>query len=198
MPTVTETEEHQTPEMSARSKRSLGEDVVPSPGHSRANVPDDYRSVNGWGADLDPANRPSYPKELPSTVKTVRGEVKDWQKPPHRIHLSNEHPNLTPVFGTTCPPHGISGMLRDYAYEFGEASNRHWMTLILADRIGIAESLVGGLLTGKPDNYVREKGWLATQKYGNREERNRQYALLGAAAIGGLALALIVGSKRGR
>ena len=141
MPSVTHTEENQTPEMSARSKRSLGEDVAPAPGHSIANAPRDYKSVPGWGVDLDPKNRPSYPKELPSTVMTARGDVQDWQEPPHRIHLSNEHPNLTPVFGTSCPPQGLSGLLRDYAYQFGEASNRHWMTLMLADRVNMVESM---------------------------------------------------------
>ena len=111
-----------------------------------------------WGADLDPAIALRI-EELPSTVRTARGEVRDWQKPHTKVHVSNEHPNLTPVFGASVPSRGLSGWLRDYAYEYGEATNRHWMTLILADRVDIDEHLATDLLAGRPDNYVREKGW---------------------------------------
>src|SRR5207253_7460861 len=86
--------------------------------------------------------RPMFPRELPSTVETVRGDVKDWQKPKVKVHMSNEHPNLTPVFGTACPPKGLSGLLRDYAYQYGEATNRHWMTLLLADRVDMVETMI--------------------------------------------------------
>src|SRR4051812_27751295 len=72
----------------ARSKRTRGEDPAPSPGHSHANLPDDYKQIKGWGADLDPKNRPAVPRELPSDVMTVRGDVKHWQKPRQKIHMS--------------------------------------------------------------------------------------------------------------
>jgi hypothetical protein len=124
----------------ASEKRTLGEDAVPSPGHSTKNLPRDYREINGWGADLDPANRPSYPRELPADVMTARGDVRHWQRPQQKVYMSNEHPGLTPVFGETCPPAGLSGMLRDYAFQFGEATNRHWMTLMFADRVNVLES----------------------------------------------------------
>jgi hypothetical protein len=120
---------------SARSKRTLGEDAVPAPGHSTAHLPADYKQINGWGADLDPKDRPSVPKELPSDVMTARGDVKHRQRPHTKVFRSNEHPDLTPVFGETIPPKGLSGLLRAYAFEFGEASNRHWLTLMLADRV---------------------------------------------------------------
>ncbi|HJT17901.1 MAG TPA: hypothetical protein VJ853_10950 [Thermoanaerobaculia bacterium] len=119
----------------ASRKRTLGEDPVPVPSHTAEHVPADYRTINGWGADLDPANRPAVPRELPSNVTTVRGDVKHWQQPHQKIFMSNEMPGLTPVFGETCPPHGVSGALREYAFQFGEATSRHWMTLMLADRV---------------------------------------------------------------
>ncbi|HEX8151734.1 MAG TPA: hypothetical protein VF698_01355 [Thermoanaerobaculia bacterium] len=190
MPVATTTEEHQTPAMSAAMKRSLGEDVVPSPGHSTANLPADYRTVNGWGADLDHANRPSYPKELPSNVRTARGEVRDWQVPHTKVHVSNEHPNLTPAFGASVAPKGLSGMLRDYAYEFGEATNRHWMTLVLADRVDMVESMITSALRGKPDNYIREKGWTAYLTYD--PARRRKAMLIGATAIGAIAFGVLL------
>ena len=175
---------------SARSKRTRGEDVAPSPGHTTNNLPRDYRQINGWGADLDPKNRPSYPKELPSDVMTVRGEVKHWQEPPHRIHMSNEQPNLTPVFGTTCPPKLLSGKLRDYAYQYGEGTNRHWMTLMLADRIDMVESMIVDAIKGKPDNFIRERGYTPS--------RRQEYMLWGAAALGALTIAAVIADRRSR
>ena len=173
----------------AHTKRTLGEDAVPSPGHSTANLPDDYRQINGWGVDLDPANRPSFPKELPSTVMTARGDVKHWQKPRTKIHVSNEQPGITPVFGESCPPHGLSGLLRDYAYQYGEATNRHWMTLMLADRVDIFESAISDIVRGE---YAQNKGWSAYAKYG--DSRRRRNITLGVAALGAIALGLVLTS----
>ena len=171
-----------------KAKRTRGEDAAPAPGHRIDNIPRNYRDVLGWGADLDPKNRPMVPMELPSTVKTVRGDVKRWQKPPHKIHMSNEQPGLTPVFGTTCAPHGLSGRIRDYAYQYGEGTNRHWMTLVLADRVDMLEHLIGDAARGHPDNYVREKGWAATMKYDRK--RRTEASIFGAVAIGALAIGL--------
>ncbi|HYK00856.1 MAG TPA: hypothetical protein VE974_03815 [Thermoanaerobaculia bacterium] len=177
-------------------KRALGDDPVPAPGHSAASVPENYKEVHGWGADLDPANRPMVPRELPSDVTTVRGNVGARQVPTEKVHVSIEHPDLTPVFGNSCPPHGLSGMLRDYAFQFGEASNRHWMTLILADRVDMVEHLFGDALRGKPDNYIKEKGWPAYLKY--NPGRNRRWLTLGALALGAVAVGVAVNQWRGR
>ncbi|HEX8617117.1 MAG TPA: hypothetical protein VF911_06000 [Thermoanaerobaculia bacterium] len=174
-------------------KRALGDDPVPSSGHSTEHAPADFRTVNGWGADLDHANRPMFPMELPSTVMNVRGDVGVRQVPDSKVHVSVEHPDLTPVFGNSCPPHGLSGMLRDYAYQFGEASNRHWMTLILADRVDIFEHLIGDALRGRPDNYIAEKGWTAHLKY--NPGRTRSWLTLGAIAVGAFALGVVAVNK---
>jgi hypothetical protein len=127
-------------ERAKATKRTRGEDAVPVPSHTARYVPKDVRKINGWGADLDPADRPSVPHELPSNVMTARGEVKHRQTPRTKIYISNEMPDLTPVFGETVPPHGLSGMLRDFAFQYGEGTSRHWMTLMLADRIDRVES----------------------------------------------------------
>lgn len=167
-------------------KRSAGEDAAPAPGHSAKHVPSNYRDVPGWGVDLH--ERPMFPRELPSTVETARGDVRDWQVPKVKIHMSNEHPNLTPVFGTACPPSGLSGLLRDYAYQYGEATNRHWMTLLLADRVELVERMIGDALRGHPDNYPREKAWSVFFKYADPPTR-RKYVAFGALALGAVAVA---------
>ena len=177
----------------ARTKRTLGEDPVPSTGHSTANLPDDYRKINGWGADLDPAKRPAVPKELPSTVMTARGDVKHWQEPRVKIHVSNEHPGITPVFGESCPPRGISGLIRDYAYQYGEGTNRHWMTLMLADRVDVYESAIADMLRG---DYAHNKGWSAYKKYG--DSNRGRYLTLGLAALGAVALGLVLTTAMNR
>lgn len=179
-------------EQSKRSKRTLGEDPAPAPGHNAQHVPRDYKTINGWGADLDPANRPAVPRELPSQVMTVRGDVKHRQVPRTRIHCSNEHPDLTPVFGESCPPHGLSGAIRDFAYQYGEATNRHWMTLMFADRVDIIESAIADLFRGKPDNYVREKGWSARFRYAKTDERSHTALWIGAGVVGAVVLGLVV------
>ncbi|MDQ3281654.1 MAG: hypothetical protein M3Q69_09600 [Acidobacteriota bacterium] len=165
-----------------------------APEHVSETVPTDFRTINGWGADLDPANRPAVPHELPSNVQDVRGEVRYWQVPQDHVNVSIEHPNITPVFGNAVPPHGLSGALRRYAFNYGEATNRHWLTLMLADRIDVVENLVGDALRGRPDNYVREKGWSAKLKYD--PGRNRRLLTLGAVALGAVAVGVILTRNR--
>lgn len=157
------------------------------PKHVTDTVPRDYRMIPGWGLDLDPRNRPMVPMELPSDVTNVRGEVRHWQVPHDKVHMSTEHPNLTPVFGLASPPRGLSGAMRNYAYRYSEGTNRHWMTLTMADRVDVFESLIGSLFTGKPDRYIKEKGWTAGMKYGRGEMRPgllKVMALVGAVALG--------------
>jgi hypothetical protein len=178
----------------AHEKRTLGEDAVPARGHSADHIPDDYRDIAGWGVDLDPKNRPSYPKELPSSVLTARGDVNHRQEPTTKIHQSNEHPDLTPVFGTSCPPAGLSGALRDYAYQFGEATNRHWLTLMLADRIDIAESMVTSALRGRPDHYLQEKQWGTRLRHRSQEDP-RRLLMFGAMALSAVAVGVVLATR---
>ena len=164
-------------------------DTAFDPHHITGPVPADYRQVKGWGVDLN--NRPMYPMELPSTVTTARGEVSDWQVPEEKVHLSIEHPNLTPVFGTACPPKGLSGRIRDYAYQYSEGTNRHWMTLVLADRVDVLESLVSGVFTGKPDNWAAEKAW-GTRIRAVDPARRVRFIAFGAAVVGAVALGIVL------
>ena len=176
----------------AQSKRTIGEDAVPSPGHSTANLPSDYRTINGWGADLDPKNRPAVPRELPSSVKTVRGDVKTWQVPHVKVFISNEQPGLTPTFGEAQPPRGLSGLIREYAYQFGEGTTRHWMTLMLANKVDVFEGAIVAGAKGKPDNYVKEKGWKASLKYRGEGNESTDALMVGAAVLTALAVGIVL------
>lgn len=55
------------------------------------------------------------------------------------ILRSNERPGLTPVFGTSTPPSGLSGMLRRAAFKFSENDLRHWLILLFADRVNVGD-----------------------------------------------------------
>jgi hypothetical protein len=164
-------------------------DTSLDPHHVTDTVPRDFRQVRGWGVDLH--HRPMFPRELQSDVQTARGEVRDWQVPQEKIHNSIEHPNLTPVFGTSCPPKGLSGRMRDYAYQYSEGTNRHWLTLILADRVDMIESLFSGVIEGKPDNWVAEKAW-GTRLRAVDPARRVRFMAAGAAVVGVVALGVMV------
>jgi hypothetical protein len=55
----------------------------------------------------------------------------------------------TPVFGTAQPPRGLSGALRRRAYALPEHHTRHWLWLLLADRIDLAEHRLVGAGRGR-------------------------------------------------
>lgn len=126
-------------------------------------TPDELRArIPGWGADLDPADRPSYPRErsdLPTGAHWVLPERQEETYPRER---SIEHEMLTPVFGTAQPPHGVSGAVRRYAYErFSEGRAAHWLLLIAADRVDAAGAHLRSFATTRPDNPVTETGVLS-------------------------------------
>src|SRR5215203_5388924 len=90
------------------------------------------RTIPGWGVDLDPADRPSYPKEKMEETGA------HWEFPERQPELqprekSTEHKFLTPVFGTAQPLKGLSGAIRRFAYTFSEGQTVHWLLLIAGD-----------------------------------------------------------------
>src|SRR5690348_322658 len=92
-----------------------------------ANVPD-------WGVDVSPTNRPGVPKEAlpPKVIPRLRRVALALQVPHEEILKRAELSELTPVFGTAPPPHGISGALRRIAYDIPDYKVRHWMLLLVA------------------------------------------------------------------
>ena len=116
----------------------------------------------GWRADLDPADRPSVPRLQFDPAAEARVALLEQQPELWPRERSIEHARLTPVFGTACPPKGVSGALRKYAYRrHSEAKAAHWLLLLLADRIEVQGSVLRSLVSGRPDNPVTETGVLA-------------------------------------
>jgi hypothetical protein len=119
--------------------------------------------IPGWGADLDPKDRPAVPRErFDPTLSGAHWELPERQ-PEHRPReRSIEHASLTPVFGTACPPRGMSGVLRRQAYRrYSEARAAHWLLLLGADRVDVVESALRSFLTLRPDNPVTQTGVLS-------------------------------------
>lgn len=140
---------------------------------------DDLRArIPGWGADLDPADRPSFPRE--AIVEDRTGA--HWDFPEAQPELeprerSVEHGMLPPVFGTSCPTRGLSGLIRRAAYRrWSEARAAHWLVLLAADRVDVYESAVRDAVRGRPDNLVAETGVQAEVSHhglGSRLRRHR-------------------------
>ena len=74
--------------------------------------------IPGWGADLDPADHPSYPREQPGIETGAHWDFPERQRERWPREKSTEHRFVTPVFGTAQPLRGISGAIRRYAYTF--------------------------------------------------------------------------------
>ena len=106
---------------------------------------------------------------------------------------STEREGITPVFGSTVPPSGLSGGLRRYAFGFSESDLRHWLLLLLADRVQVIEGLGQDLAGGHVPNLWAEMGWQAEWRY-NRTAFIRR--LLTAGALAGLACMLYRARRR--
>ncbi len=96
------------------------------------------RTIPGWGVDLDPSNRPSYPKEVFEDTG-AHWDFPERQQPDGFRERSTEHKFLTPVFGTAQPLRGLSGAIRRYAYKFSEGQTTHWLMLMAGDRVDFLE-----------------------------------------------------------
>jgi hypothetical protein len=151
----------------------------PGPGPAPGLIP-------GWGTDLD-RNRPrNMQPEEPHPI--VEPEPLADQQPTVEILCSTERPGLTPLFGTSVPPSGISGVLRRAAYKQSENDIRRWLMLMFSDRVDVVEGIVEDLREGKIPNIFDEMGWGTEWRY-NRPGMVRKAA--GTAVAIGLVVYLM-------
>jgi hypothetical protein len=125
-------------------------------------TPDQLRArIPGWGADLDPADRPSFPRERFDPTGA------HWDFPERQPEIaprerSIEHSMLTPVFGTAVPLTGLSGAIRRLAYRrYSEGRAAHWLLLLAGDRVNAGEAHLRSFLTLRPDNPITQTGVLS-------------------------------------
>jgi hypothetical protein len=170
---------------------------VPVPGGSSLTTPqrksiDLSAQIKGWGSDLDPKMRPGVPRDKAPEIgaESLYPDL-ERQVPTVKIYKSTEHAQLTPVFGTSCPPTGLSGLIRDFAYKFSEARLTRWMALLFADRVNVVEDVIKDLGQLRVPNLVKEMGLASAYKY-NRAGLARK------AAIAGLCIGAVVIYARSR
>jgi hypothetical protein len=188
-----QTQDRQQDRSQGRQQARLGAAAEPLP-KTNANA-QKFAHIAGWGADLDHANRPAYPKErMPQRLQGIHWEHPEQQAQHVEVLHSSERPGITPIFGTTVPPSGLSGMLRGTAFRFSENDIRHWLILLLADRVNMFEGLGEDLARGHVPNVFAEMGGKSELQF-NRAGAARK--LLVVAAIAGASYYLATSSRRG-
>jgi hypothetical protein len=152
---------------------SSSEDVLDPPIPGGRSLTTDQRQrvdlssdIKGWGSDLDPRVRPGVPRDKAPQlgVEQLYPPI-TRQIPRIKIHKSTEHGRLTPVFGTSCPPTGLSGRIRDFGYKFSEGRLSRWITLMFADRVNVVEDVLNDLAHGHVPNIPKEMGIKSELKY---------------------------------
>ena len=74
----------------------------------------------------------------------VAGRPIEKQKPSQEILVGveariNVGDDITPVFGDTIPPGGLSGIIRRIGYKYPEHHAARWMIVLLGDRVDVWE-----------------------------------------------------------
>jgi hypothetical protein len=101
-----------------------------------------YRSIQPperppyWGVDRDPARRPGVPRmRQPEPWPNTRFPPERQPGKPAVPRHGRANKPFPPVFGTSCPPHGLSGAIRAVAYRLPDHYPSHWFLLMFGDRV---------------------------------------------------------------
>jgi hypothetical protein len=110
-------------------------ELTPSNG-SPATESSFHPSPRPPAVDADPDSRPGVPFIGQSDLIPP---PLDRQAPSVEVLVGPERNRLTPVFGTSTPPRGLSGVIRRAAYRIPEHKAPRWMLLVLGDRVDVWE-----------------------------------------------------------
>jgi hypothetical protein len=142
--------------------------------------------VTGAGIDAARERRPGVPMETsPRLASGVHWQSPSRQEETVEILKRPDLGRLTATFGTAQPPHGLSGVLRRYAFTLPDHRPRHWAVLLLADRVDVLETSAVELVRRRPLATAIGALLLAgavVAMRGKRKPRRRRYgplALLG-------------------
>lgn len=103
------------------------------------------------------------------------------------ILLSADRLQMPPVYGTAVPPEGRSGQLRKWAFRYTESDLRHWMILLLADRVNVVEGIMADFRQGHIPNFFEEMGLKSEFKY-NKKSLLKKLAI----AAGGIFIVYLL------
>jgi hypothetical protein len=104
------------------------------------------QGIVGMGVDADPGQRPGVPMETePEPLSGAQIPI-ELQKSDYPVLMHGGRQGMPPVYGTAAPPKGLSGVLRKVAYKYPDHWARHWMILLMADRVDSWEHNLGRVL----------------------------------------------------
>jgi hypothetical protein len=89
-----------------------------------------------WGIDRDRARRPGVPMER-EPRPFANTHFPPERQPGESSVPMHGRPNkqMPPVFGTSVPLGGLSGVVRRAAYKLPDHAPSHWLLLMLGDRV---------------------------------------------------------------
>jgi hypothetical protein len=89
-----------------------------------------------WGVDLDHSRRPGVPSHRePQPFPNTRFPLERQPGEPASPMHGRTNKQMPPVFGTSTPLRGVSGVIRRYAYSKPDHYPSHWLLKIFADRV---------------------------------------------------------------
>lgn len=153
------------------------------------------QNIQGWGIDMRPEDRPAYPmwNETEKTGSHYTEESIPKQEMIFKEFKSIERPQMPPVYGQTVAPTGLSGLIRAFAFRYGEGSFGHWLPILLADRVNMVEGILDDLLHLRVPNFWKEMGLNAEWKY-NRKNFVKKTVITTAVVAGAVGLFMILTS----
>lgn len=160
-------------------------------------IADSPKDIQGWGMDANPENDPTYPMKKWNGADHQRFNYDKPEQQPINVEVlhSIERPGVSRVFGTSTPPAGLSGAIRRFAFKYSESTYKHWVPLVVADRVSVVEGIIDDLKHGIVPNIFAEKGWKAEWKY-NR--KNFVTSLVVTAVVATTVIALLSGKKKSK
>lgn len=171
---------------------SSSQDVLDPPipgGHglttSERQLVDRAATIKGWGSDLDLKMRPGVPRDKAPQIgaEMLYPNIPQQEVPDFKIHKSTEHGKLTPLFGTSCPPRGLSGVIRDFGYKFSEGRLMRWLSLMFADRVDVVEGIVSDLASGHVPNIAKEMGLASEWRYNRKAFITKTAVTVGVVVV---------------
>lgn len=135
-----------------------------------------FARIQGWGIDLPRSRRPAVPMERHPPRLDFQPQPAVQQAVHVEVLHSIERPGITPLFGSTLPPKGLSGAIRRQAFLRSENDLRHWLLLLAADRVDMVEGLASDLMRGHLPRIYAETG-------GRAELRHRPAAAARKAGV---------------
>ncbi|MDM0117256.1 hypothetical protein QTI66_34615 [Variovorax sp. J22R133] len=82
----------------------------------------------------------------------------------------------------------MSGIIRRKAFRFSENDLRHWLLLLLADRVDVGEGVIEDLARGHVPRLYAEMGGAAELKHNPKGAVRKALVIAGVLGLGYLAL----------